>query len=124
MNASGMDTAGERLNEQSVRERAYFIWEREGKPHGRDCEHWTRAERELFGVGMMSGTALPAAKATSGKAAKKRVRGTEAAAKSASKSMSKSVSKSVSKTAAQKASSKRAARVTKSAAKPAQASDA
>lgn len=32
-----------------VRRRAYLIWEEEeeGWPHGRDEEHWSRAEREL-----------------------------------------------------------------------------
>ena len=27
--------------------RAYAIWESEGRPHGRDTEHWLRAENEL-----------------------------------------------------------------------------
>jgi hypothetical protein len=31
----------------AVRERAYRIWETEGKPHGRDLEHWLQAEREV-----------------------------------------------------------------------------
>lgn len=31
----------------SVRERAYLIWETEGRPDGRDLEHWLQAEREL-----------------------------------------------------------------------------
>lgn len=30
-----------------VRQRAYEIWESEGRPHGRDFEHWNRAEREI-----------------------------------------------------------------------------
>ena len=29
--------------EQKVRERAYHLWESEGKPHGRDLEFWERA---------------------------------------------------------------------------------
>jgi hypothetical protein len=29
--------------EQAVRERAYHLWESEGKPHGRDVEFWERA---------------------------------------------------------------------------------
>jgi hypothetical protein len=29
--------------EQSVRERAYFLWEREGRPEGRAHVHWTSA---------------------------------------------------------------------------------
>ena len=27
--------------------RAYEIWEREGRPHGRDKAHWFRAEAEV-----------------------------------------------------------------------------
>ena len=30
--------------------RAYLIWEREGKPHGRAHEHWARAEAEVLGA--------------------------------------------------------------------------
>ena len=33
--------------EQRVRERAYAMWENDGKPHGRDVEYWERA-RELI----------------------------------------------------------------------------
>lgn len=33
--------------EQRVRERAYHLWESDGKPHGRDIEYWERA-RELI----------------------------------------------------------------------------
>jgi hypothetical protein len=33
--------------EQAIREGAYFIWEREGRPHRRDIDHWLRAERGL-----------------------------------------------------------------------------
>ncbi|MCJ2082200.1 DUF2934 domain-containing protein [Methylobacterium sp. J-090] len=33
--------------EQQVRERAYFIWEGEGRVFGHATEHWLRAEREL-----------------------------------------------------------------------------
>ena len=29
-----------------IEERAYAIWENEGKPHGRDVEHWLRAKAE------------------------------------------------------------------------------
>ena len=32
--------------EKLVRERAYFIWEREGRPNGRAHEHWHRAVAE------------------------------------------------------------------------------
>ena len=29
-----------------IRERAYFIWESRGRPHGQDLEHWLMAEME------------------------------------------------------------------------------
>ena len=35
--------------EQSVREAAYFLWEREGRPEGCALEHWTAAERIVAG---------------------------------------------------------------------------
>lgn len=35
--------------EPTIAERAYSIWEEEGRPHGRDRAHWERAERELSG---------------------------------------------------------------------------
>ena len=35
--------------EQRVRERAYQLWEADGRPHGHDVEYWERA-RELVGM--------------------------------------------------------------------------
>jgi hypothetical protein len=35
------------VKEQVVRIRAYYIWEREGRPEGREAEHWHAALREL-----------------------------------------------------------------------------
>ena len=35
--------------ENRIRRRAHEIWEREGRPHGRDAEHWRQAEREIDG---------------------------------------------------------------------------
>jgi hypothetical protein len=32
--------------EHLLQQRAYAIWESEGRPHGRDREHWEQAERE------------------------------------------------------------------------------
>jgi hypothetical protein len=32
---------------ERIRQRAYEIWEREGRPEGREQEHWERAEREI-----------------------------------------------------------------------------
>jgi len=33
--------------ERLIRERAYEIWEREGRPAGRDAEHWRQAAAEI-----------------------------------------------------------------------------
>ena len=33
--------------EEKIRRRAYEIWEAEGKPEGREQEHWERAAREI-----------------------------------------------------------------------------
>ena len=35
--------------EHAVRERAYEIWENEGRPHDRDLEHWLSAEQQVSG---------------------------------------------------------------------------
>ena len=37
--------------EQSIRERAHAIWEREGRPEGRAVLHWDMARRELEPAG-------------------------------------------------------------------------
>ena len=37
--------ANEKIDQ--LRNRAYQIWERKGRPQGRDLEHWLEAEREL-----------------------------------------------------------------------------
>ena len=34
-------------NEEKIRARAHQLWESEGRPHGRDREHWEQAAREL-----------------------------------------------------------------------------
>ena len=33
--------------QERIRRRAHAIWEREGRPHGRDQDHWREAESEL-----------------------------------------------------------------------------
>lgn len=35
-------------SEETIRMRAYLIWEREGRPHGRDIDHWLQAQVELL----------------------------------------------------------------------------
>jgi hypothetical protein len=34
-------------HQERLRQRAYELWEREGRPHGREAEHWKQAEAEL-----------------------------------------------------------------------------
>jgi Protein of unknown function (DUF2934) len=34
-----------------IHERAYHLWEKAGRPEGRELEHWLEAERELTGPG-------------------------------------------------------------------------
>jgi hypothetical protein len=34
-------------DDDRISKRAYQIWESEGRPHGRDGEHWDRATREI-----------------------------------------------------------------------------
>jgi hypothetical protein len=43
--------------EERIRQRAYHLWESEGKPHGRDVEYWERA-RELEGMEESAGSGL------------------------------------------------------------------
>ena len=43
--------------ENRVRERAYLLWEADGKPHGRDVEYRERA-RELIGMEESAGAGL------------------------------------------------------------------
>jgi len=33
---------------QMIKERAYYIWESKGKPHGQDQKIWLQAEKEVL----------------------------------------------------------------------------
>jgi hypothetical protein len=46
-------------HEQRVRERAYHLWEAEGKPHGRDVEFWQRAREQIATEESAGGGLLP-----------------------------------------------------------------
>ncbi|MGO4483782.1 DUF2934 domain-containing protein [Rhizobium sp. 2TAF27] len=35
------------IREEEIRKRAYFLWEKEGRPQGRHGHHWKLAEHEL-----------------------------------------------------------------------------
>jgi hypothetical protein len=47
VNAANPSDERQPAREQAIRERAYAIWEEEGRPDGRDLDHWRRAEQEL-----------------------------------------------------------------------------
>lgn len=49
-------------DEARVRERAYLIWEAEGRPDGKATEHWTRAIKEITSPSMTTPTMKAAAK--------------------------------------------------------------
>jgi Protein of unknown function (DUF2934) len=34
-------------HEERIRERAHAIWDKEGRPEGKELEHWLRAEAEI-----------------------------------------------------------------------------
>ena len=46
---------GQSLREQAIRERAYAIWEQEGRPDGKDLDHWLRAEAEIIAQRLFGG---------------------------------------------------------------------
>ena len=37
--------------ERRIQQRAYELWENEGRPQGREQDHWQQAEREIVGRG-------------------------------------------------------------------------
>ncbi len=58
------DTDG---REERLRERAYALWEAEGRPEGREVEHWSMAERELTEAEARPATTLKGASSAEGK---------------------------------------------------------
>lgn len=61
------------LNETEIGLRAYQIWEAEGKPNGKDFEHWLKAKAELAAATERAAAKAAPAKKTAAKkpAAKK-----------------------------------------------------
>lgn len=47
-------------DEATIREQAYYLWEKDGRPFGRDAEYWSRAEGELAQM-LTAGAQLKAA---------------------------------------------------------------
>ena len=50
-------------SEDWIKSRAYALWEEEGRPHGKDAEHWERAAKEFKekGLSKTNGAKKPAA---------------------------------------------------------------
>jgi hypothetical protein len=71
------------VDSKNIQERAYHIWENEGRPHGRDFDHWLRAEQELASPPSLKKPRASRAKAN-GEAAKKRATTSRARARKAS----------------------------------------
>lgn len=47
-NAAPREKARPNPTEDEIAECAYFIWESEGHPIGREAEHWREAELQLY----------------------------------------------------------------------------
>jgi Protein of unknown function (DUF2934) len=45
---AGGQTGKAEIWHELIREGAYAIWEQEGKPDGRDLDHWLQAEAEIW----------------------------------------------------------------------------
>lgn len=50
------------VSEEWIKNRAYALWEEEGRPHGKDTEHWERAAQEYTSMNGAAQTAKPARK--------------------------------------------------------------
>jgi CHASE3 domain sensor protein len=48
---AAISSGGGQPREQAIRERAYQIWEAEGRSEGKELDHWLRAEAEVIAIG-------------------------------------------------------------------------
>jgi len=46
----GLNKGAPMITEQQIRERAFHLWEADGRPHGRADHYWLSAERELQSI--------------------------------------------------------------------------
>lgn len=46
-NIPATGAGGEAPKDDQIKERAYLIWINEGRPHGRELDHWLHAKWEL-----------------------------------------------------------------------------
>jgi hypothetical protein len=72
----GEDELMDGMIESQIRERAYAIWEREGRPDGREWDHWVRAIGEVSiaepTIPVMRAAARPGAKPAAKRKSRKR----------------------------------------------------
>jgi len=59
---------------EQIARTAYLMWEREGRPQGRDVTHWLQAELQLKASGIRDGKAVRRSGATARTVASKRAR--------------------------------------------------
>jgi len=76
--------------ESQIRERAYAIWESEGRPHGRDTDHWLLAKQEIH-ISESESTLEISPTVTAKTPAKTRVKKAETKTKSVAKTKSTAV---------------------------------
>lgn len=90
---------------EKIRLRAFQIWEAEGRPEGRDMEHWVRAENELSMMPVSKRT--PSSPSTKVTASPSVVAKKPAPAKAAPKVVAKAAPKAAPKAAVKAAPIKR-----------------
>ena len=56
-----MPTAGP-ADETTIREQAYYFWEQDGRPEGRETEYWMRASVAVTGKGQLDTLVEPTPK--------------------------------------------------------------
>jgi hypothetical protein len=71
--------------QRRIEQRAYEIWEREGRPHGKHDEHWHRAAQEIGGgrtAGRAAGSGTKSAGSNSASVSKPRAKTSASASNS------------------------------------------
>lgn len=79
-----MPTAGP-ADDAAIREQAYYFWEQDGRPEGRETEYWMRASVALAGKDQLDTLTDPAPKAPKLKAAASKSKATPVKAEPAKK---------------------------------------
>ncbi len=79
-----MPTAGP-ADDAAIREQAYYFWEQDGRPDGRETEYWMRASVAVTGKSQLDKLTEPAPKKAKLKAAASKSKATPAKAEPAKK---------------------------------------